>query len=189
MTADRSAPGRPARMAGLAIALAAAAIGTSCGGAERKGNAGSSGGARAGSHRAIRMRLTAVDGGEIDLVRYRGRVIVLHLFDTDSPAAPLDAEELSALADRERDRATVIGICLDPEGYPMAAAWRRALGVRYLIALGDSSLRSGLSPLGRLRVLPTTFVIDGGGQVVHRIERPLQSGEIYHLVSELLGSR
>jgi peroxiredoxin len=127
-----------------------------------------------------------MDGGEIDLARYRGRVVVLHLFDTDSPAAALDAEKLSRLSRERRDRATVIGICLDREGYPMAAAWRRALGVRYLIALADQTLRDGRSPLGRVRVVPTTIVLDGSGRPAHRIERALQPGEIEHLVGDLL---
>ena len=38
----------------------------------------------------------------------------------------LDAEQLKAVAEREPKRVTVVGICLDPEGYKMASAWRRA---------------------------------------------------------------
>lgn len=149
------------------------------------GGASSERGGDTASGRAIRMRLTAMDGGEIDLARYRGRVVVLHLFDTDTAAAQLDVEQLVALSRGEPKRVTVVGICLDPEGYPMAAAWRRALGVRYLVAL-DRSAVDGRSPLGKLRVVPTTLLLDRGGALVQRIERPLLPGELAELVSSLL---
>jgi peroxiredoxin len=168
----------------LGAALLAASLGLgACGGAA--GERGDTSGGRSGSRQAVRMRLTAMDGGEIDLVRYRGRVVVLHLFDTDSAAAQLDAEQLTALARREHKRVAVIGICLDAEGYPMAAAWRRALGVRYLIALGGRELVDGGSPLGRLRIVPTTVIVDQSGYVVRRIERQLRPGELDQMVDDL----
>ncbi len=168
-----------ARAVGGALLVALSA----CGGASNERGGDTT--ARSGSGRAIRMRLTAMDGGEIDLARYRGRVVVLHLFDTDSTAAQLDVEQLKALSQREPKRVTVVGICLDPEGYPMAAAWRRALGVRYLIALDRSAVDGG-SPLGKVRLVPTTVLIDQSGAPVQRIERPLQPGELAELVGELL---
>jgi len=167
----------------IAAALLAASLGLgACGGA---GERGTTRGGSAGSRHALRMRMTAMDGGEIDLLRYRGRVVVLHLFDTDSAAAQLDAEQLTALARREQKRVKVIGICLDAEGYPMAAAWRRALGVGYLIALGDRDLVVGHSPLGKLHVVPTTVLLDRNGYVVHRIERQLRPGELAEMVDDL----
>ncbi|HWM88639.1 MAG TPA: TlpA disulfide reductase family protein [Kofleriaceae bacterium] len=175
----RCIAGSPALAAAWSIA---ASLALGCGGADRAPNAGGDG----GGGKSVRMRMTAMDGGEIDLVRYRGRAVVLHFFDTDSAAAQLDAEQLSALARREPERVAVVGICLDPEGYPMAAAWRRALGVRYLIALADQALRDGRTPLGKVRVVPTTVLLDRSGQVAGRIERPLQPGEIDPLVGDLL---
>lgn len=162
--------------AGAAAATLAAACIIACGG-----------GRAAGSGPSIRLRLAALDGGEIDLARYRGRVTVLHLFDTATAAAQLDAEQLDELARARPARATVIGICLDPEGYPMAVAWRRAVRVRYLVALADRALRDGQTPVGRVRVIPTTIVLDGVGRVAFRIERPLAAGELARLVSSLEG--
>jgi hypothetical protein len=67
----------------------------------------------------------------------------------------------------------------------MAAAWRRALGVRYLIALGGRDLVDGRSPLGRLRIVPTTVLLDRSGLVVQRIERQLRPGELAQMVDDL----
>jgi peroxiredoxin len=157
-------------------------VSAGCGG----GSKSADGAAPGASRLSLRMKLAAVDGGEIDLARYRGRVVVLHLFDTDTAAASLDAEQLSSLAAKRPEKTQVIGICLDREGYSMAAAWRRALGVRYLIALGDDEVRAGRSPLGRLRIVPSTIVLDRAGVVAHRIEHPLRPGELDAVVAELL---
>jgi hypothetical protein len=153
--------------------------------------AGCGGGRAGGSEQpaggpTLRLRVAAVDGGEIDTARYRGKVIVLHLFDTDATAAALDAEKLTRLAAAHRDQLMVVGICLDREGYPMAVAWRRALGVRYLIGLADEPLRAGRSPIGKLRMVPTTLVLDRGGHLVERIDRPLEPDEVEGLVGELI---
>lgn len=165
----------------LALSVAVSALASGCGG---KADAASAG--EGGSALSVRMTMPAVDGGEVDLARYRGRVVVLHLFDTDTASAALDVEELSGLAARRPEQAVVIGICLDREGTSMARAWRRALGVRYLVALGDDAIRNGRSPLGRLRIVPSTFVLDRAGVMVRRIERPLERGEIDAVVADIL---
>lgn len=165
------------RRAALAVLPCMAALAGCGGGASAE---------RPASGPTLRLRVGAVDGGEIDLARYRGKVVVVHLFDTDSSAAALDAEKLSRLAAAHRDQVVVVGICLDREGYPMAAAWRRALGVHYLIGLADDPLRAGRSPIGPLRLVPTTLVLDRGGRLAARIDRPLQPDEIEALVGDLL---
>lgn len=166
----------------LSLSVAVSALASACGGDKRDTTAAQGGASRL----SVRMTMPAVDGGEIDLARYRGRVVVLHLFDTDTASAALDVEELSALTARRPEQAIVIGICLDREGTSMARAWRRALGVRYLVALGDDELRQGRSSLGRFRVVPSTFVLDRAGVMVRRIERPLERGEIDAVVADVL---
>ncbi len=136
---------------------------------------------------AVRLRLEALDGGEIDTARYRGRVVVLHLFDIGSPTAPHDVDQLNALARAQPERAQVIGIALDPEGHRLAAPWRRAVEATYLIALGDADLREGRSQLGQVRVVPTTVVLDRNGVLRERVERALARDELAKLVGPHLG--
>jgi peroxiredoxin len=162
------------------VALTALLAASGCGGGKKSAAQSTSSG------HSMRLRLTAVDGGEIDLASYRGRVVVLHLFDTDSAAAAQDAEQLSGLSRKRRAETRIIGICLDAEGYPMAAAWRRALNVPYLIALADAGVRSGRSPLGAVKIVPTTIVLDRTGQLIRRVERALQPGELEGMVEPLL---
>jgi hypothetical protein len=158
----------------LLLALAAGA----CGGAQD----GAPGGGA-----AVRLRLAALDGGELDTAAHLGKVVVLHLFTTDGAASQLDYDQLADLHQREPQRAVVIGIAMDPVSYSIASAWRRGMGARYLIAMADDRLRRGAGPLGLVKTVPTTVVLDSRGRTTHRIERPLQPGELAKLVAPLFG--
>ena len=128
--------------------------------------------------------LPALDGGEVALRAYRGRVVVLHFFTTWSMAAEADIDQLVEALGRHGARLVIIGIALDPGGHRLVAPWRQARGVRYLVALGTDELRSGATSLGRIGV-PTTVVIDTGGNVVARIDGPLPPGRLDELLTDL----
>lgn len=136
----------------------------------------------------VRLRLPSLDGGEIDTATYAGRVVVLHLFTTASAASQLDFDQLADLHQKEPRRAVVIGVMVDRVAMAIARAWQRGMGARYLLALADDSLRRGAGPLGKVKTVPTTLVLDGSGRTVVRLERPLQRGELARLVAPLLGA-
>ena len=179
------APARTA-LAALLLALAVPAGAAGLVGAAGCGGGGPRTSAPAGAP-VIRLRLPALDGGTIDTRRYTGRVVVLHLFESAAPAASFDVEQLEALRRGEPERVVVIGVALDPGGYRLVAAWRRAVNAGYLIALGGEALRTGKGPLGPIATVPSTVVLDRRGAVAHRIERPLADGELARLVGPLLG--
>jgi hypothetical protein len=127
------------------------------------------------------MTVSALDGGELDLARHRGDVVVLHLFTTWSLAAQADVVALDRMVDRTG--VVVIGLALDEEGYQLVAPWRTASQVRYQVALASDAVRAGSSPLGTIVVIPTTIVLDRAGRPVARVERQLASGELDALVA------
>jgi hypothetical protein len=151
------------RRAALGLALALSA----CGGAPRLGP-------------PVAMTVSALDGGELDLARHRGDVVVLHLFTTWSLAAQADVVALDRMVDRTG--VVVIGLALDEEGYQLVAPWRTASQVRYQVALASDAVRAGSSPLGPIAVIPTTIVLDRAGRPVARVERQLATGELDALV-------
>lgn len=165
-----------AAAAGAALAIAA----SGCGGRTPRPAAPGARGA------GLRLILPAIDGGDVDTARYRGEVVVLHLFESSSGPAQRDAAELQALHRHYPSRVRVIGIDLDRDGTPAAQAWRRVLGLDYLLTVAPPAVRSGQSPLGAIRAVPTTVVLDTLGMVAHRIDRPLAPGEIDRLVVPLL---
>ncbi|MCA9674496.1 MAG: TlpA family protein disulfide reductase, partial [Myxococcales bacterium] len=139
------------------------------------------------SRAPIAMTLPALDGGELDLASWRGRVVVIHVFTTWSMAATADVPQLVA-AD-QRDDVSVVGLALDREGRTTVAPWRRALGVRYLVTLADDAMIAGHSPLGPLEVVPATIVLDRRGVIARRVDRPLADDELPRLIAEAAGTR
>jgi hypothetical protein len=135
-----------------------------------------------GSAPGPRLALTvaALDGGDLDLARYRGRVVVLHLFTTWDLGAQVDLLQLEAAAARKD--VAVIGVALDPEGYELVAPWRTGSEVTYQLALADDAIRSGTSPLGTIDVVPTTIVLDRQGRIAARVPRALAAGELATLI-------
>lgn len=161
----------------LALALAAACGG---GGGGGKGSAVTAPGATAGGP-AIALTLPALDGGELAVASYRGKVVVLHVFTTWSLAAQAEVEALSA-ADAAED-VVVVGIALDPEGRMLVAPWRNGAGVRYLVALADAPTVAGQGPLGALPAVPITIVLDREGRIAARADRQLAPGELDAMIS------
>jgi hypothetical protein len=142
------------------------------------------GGPARGTGAPIGMALPALHGGTIDLGSYRGRPVVLHLFTTWSLTAQLDLPQLIEVAGGD-PRTTVIGVALDQDGYTLVAPWVRENSVPYLIALATDPIQRGTSPLGRIGEVPTTILLDPSGRIAHRIERPLQPGELQRLLQGL----
>ena len=133
----------------------------------------------------VALGFEALDGGSIDLRRYRGRPVVLHLFTTWSLASQRDVAQLIDASTRHRDKLVVIGIALDPDGYRLVAPWRQANAVPYLIGLGSPQLVAGKSALGRIAQVPTTVILDRRGAISARVEGPLAEGQLARLLADL----
>ena len=142
--------------------------------------------APAGPRLPIGLVLPAVDGGQIDVVEHRGKIVVLHVFTTWSLGATGDVDQL--IPADQRDDTVVIGISLDLEGYQLINPWRRALGVKYLIAVADDQLRAGGSALGAVSSVPITIILDRRGRIARRIDRQLARGELARLIDEVRSS-
>jgi hypothetical protein len=130
----------------------------------------------------VELRAPALDGGLIDVARYRGSVVVVHLFSPNEPSLASDVDQLNELHSDAGDEVVVIGIALEPGGYPIVSGWRRAMQADYLVALvtEPSELHSNnLAPLGGL---PTTLILDAQGRLTHRVDRALEPGELRRLV-------
>lgn len=161
-----------ARGAAAIAALTAVFAATACGGRSEP----------AESEPRVELRVPALDGGEIDLARYRGDPVVVHVFAPGEPETARDVEQLNAVQEA-RDDVVVVGVALEPGGYNMLAAWRRGMGVEYLLGLASAPEEIRVAHIEPLRALPTTLVVSPDGRLTHRVERPLRSGELPDLLA------
>jgi hypothetical protein len=127
--------------------------------------------------------LPSLDGGDLDLASYRGQVVVLHFFTTWSLAAQVDLGELRRVREALAPGSVVIvGVGLDPDGSRLLRPWRDAAQADWPIVLPSEEVMAGESGFGRIQVVPTTIVLDGGGQVVWRHEGGLPRDELLGVV-------
>lgn len=135
------------------------------------------------------LQIEALEGGQIELRRYRGRPVVLHFFTTWSLGAQADVDQLTAAKERHGDEVVIVGVAMDQDGYRLVAPWRRASRVPYLVGLASPELVAGRTPLGRIAEVPTTVVLGPEGTIRRRIDRPLAAGELSALLRELVPAR
>jgi hypothetical protein len=124
----------------------------------------------------ITMILPAADGGEVDFLRLRGRLVVVHLFATWSLGAQADVEQLDAVF--AGNAVAVVGLAVDPNGSVVVPPWQRGSGARYPVALADDEVRAGRSPIGSIERVPTTLILDRSGGIVRRHVGPLPAGAL-----------
>ncbi len=131
------------------------------------------------------LTMPALDGGDIELSAYRGRVVVLHMFTTWEPLTHLDIDQLTLIEKNYSGRAIVIGVAFDANANRVVGAWRRQAKADYLIGIATDAMRSGHSPLGKIGQVPTTVVLDVSGRVAVRIDRSLAPDELERIVERL----
>lgn len=167
-----------ARFVVLAAALAVAGCG---GGGARRGPVVRADGP------VVRLVAPALDGGELDLAAWRGRIVVVHFFTTSSLAAALDLDELrAARAAAAPGEIVLLGIGLDEAGYAFVAPWRDAERVDWHVALPTAELRAGRTAFGDvMRFVPSTFVLDRAGRIAWSRRGQLARGELVEVVRSL----
>jgi hypothetical protein len=161
-----------ARLAALVLALGAA---IACSGAGARDTP---------RHRApVSLTLPAADGGEIDFLRLRGRLVVVHVFATWSLDAQADIEQLDAVF--AGNAVAVVGLAVDLNGTVAVPPWQRGSGARYPAALADDGVRAGNSPFGAVDRVPMTFILDRSGVIVRHHVGRLPPGALAKWLREL----
>ncbi len=154
---------------GLAVILVA------CGGAPRRASY---------PVEPVSIALDDVDGGRVSFADFRGKIVVVHFFATWSLAAFADVEEIRALR-REFPHTEVVGVGLDPNGAVLLAPWRETSAVDWWVVTPDAATSAGDTPFGKVVVVPTTFLLDGGGRIIWHKVGQLAPGELAGKVRDL----
>ena len=110
--------------------------------------------------------LSDLSNKEYRLSDYRGKWVVVNYWATWCPPCIEEMPELVFFHDKHKDKdAVVIGINIEDVEDAKVQAFLDEHMVSYPIVLTEPA-RSG--PLGEIPALPTTFLVDPKGKVVHR---------------------
>ncbi len=121
-------------------------------------------GASAGTD-VSRVAFLDAEGTRHTVAEYQGKVVLVDVWATWCPPCRKSLPEVAELQKAGGDRYVVLPISVDSRGWDDVTpflAKNPQLGLRAYVPEGQG----GLEPLGEIRGIPTTFVIDRQGRVV-----------------------
>jgi thiol-disulfide isomerase/thioredoxin len=109
-------------------------------------------------------QLRDVNGKQVDLADFKGKLVILDFWATWCPPCRAEIPGLVALQKKYADKGLVIiGVSLDRQGPGIVKAFMHQLGMNYRVVMGDEKI---VSEYGGIEAIPTTFIIDRQGKVV-----------------------
>jgi peroxiredoxin len=125
--------------------------------------------------RAQSFAVLDTSGRASGLDRYAGKTIVLNLWASWCPPCRAEMPDLQRLYVAQRSRNLVVLGVDQGESTQAAASFAKSLGITYPILIDDRQQYGGVyAALG----LPSTFVIDPHGTIVHAFDGPLTYGQM-----------
>lgn len=109
--------------------------------------------------------LKTLDGKELKLEDYRGKVILLNFWATWCGPCRAEIPTLIALQKQYKDRLQVIGLAVDEDDETLVQKFITSEGINYPIAITPTEIRVAY---GGIAALPTVFVINAEGRIVQK---------------------
>jgi len=120
------------------------------------------------------MTLEGVGGGQVRLSDFRGKPLVVLFFTTWCVVCQVQVARLQPIrAALGNDRVAVLGVSLDLQRR-LVAPFVQAAGFNFPVAYGNASMVRK-SPLGPIRGVPRTIVLDARGRPVADFKKPVSS--------------
>jgi peroxiredoxin len=112
------------------------------------------------------FKLKSLEGGDVRLSQYRGKIVVLEFWAPWCPPCKATIPQLTAVQAKYRERGVVIlGIAVDEEigSLQKLSAFSQEYGINYRVLLGDETVERAY----HVNSIPMTFVIDKEGRIVN----------------------
>lgn len=125
-----------------------------------------------------------LDGANLSLSDFRGRVVVLDFFATWCGPCAKSMPRLNGLLRRYQDKGlSVVAYSLDEGGRPVVKPWAARLGLEFPVVLGDTDEAKAKYAV---RALPTTVIIDAQGREAARFMGVVSEARLERAVAPLL---
>lgn len=104
-----------------------------------------------------------LDGSDLQLADYKGKVVIVDMWDTWCPPCRKGIPEFVELYNEYKDQGLVIvGLAFGRDGKPAVDQFVADNGVSYINGMINQDV---VNKLGQPRGIPTTFIIDQNGNI------------------------
>jgi thiol-disulfide isomerase/thioredoxin len=111
------------------------------------------------------FELKALDGKDLKLDDYHGKVILLNFWATWCGPCRAEIPALIALQKQYKDRLQVIGLAVDEDDESLLQKFVASEAINYPVAISPPEIRIAY---GGIAALPTVFVINSEGRIVQK---------------------
>ena len=119
-----------------------------------------------GNNAAPEFTLYTLDGEEVKLSDYLGKVVILDFWATWCAPCRKGIPDLISIQNKYKDDLVVIGISLDqPATQDQLIPFIKNYGINYPIVLGNIEVSAAY---GNIQAIPTSFIIDQEGNIINK---------------------
>jgi peroxiredoxin len=132
---------------------------------------------------APELRVTAFDGREIDLARWKGQPVVVNFFESWCVVCRAEQDALTEVSRRFDDHVRFVGVS-NHDTVSEGRKYQREFEIHYPLA-NDSSGRTWAA--WRVPYQPVTVVVDRHGRVAWRLDGGLEPGQLDPVLEYVVG--
>lgn len=129
-------------------------------------------------------RLTDLSGAPVDSARFKGKVTVVDFWATWCGPC---LQEIPGYVELQKkygkDGLAIVGVSMDRAGAEKVRRFVEKEGINYTVVMGDEEI---VEKFGGFDAIPTTFLIDRQGRIVHRKTGAWPHEEYERLVKQFL---
>jgi len=115
---------------------------------------------------AYNFTLTTLEGKTVTLADYKGKVLILDMWDTWCPPCRAEIPHFIELYKQYKSSGLeILGVAFGREGEAAVRKFGSDFGINYSSALANQDLMNGYGPVNSI---PTTFVIDQNGKIYQK---------------------
>ena len=119
-----------------------------------------------GGNPAPAFTLQDLNGKNVSLADFRGKVVVLDFWATWCPPCVKEIPHFIELYEQYKDKGlAIVGISLDREGVSVVEAFVQKYQIKYPIMMTDGKVDEAFGPITSI---PTTFLIDPAGNITKK---------------------
>ena len=137
------------------------------------------------------LRGKTIDGQDVDLADYRGKVVVLNVWGSWCPPCQQEAPALQAASVALAPKGVkFLGINTKENGnQAAAAAFERAYGITYPSLFDSPDYLLALRGVVAANAIPSTVVVDAQGRIAARISGPTTKETLVDLVDDVISGK